>query len=220
MRILYWPPFLVLLGLAGALTVFRATPRAHRPPLTIHGLRWLLGTIFAISGLAKLIPGFPNTIGPPNLEAILSAHGLGLFGRFVALSEVAVGTLLMTRRFATLGAVMVLPITLGLLVTTISLGWRGTPVVNGILLILTLALLVYDYPKLAPLVGARPATANWREAATTHSSSVAWVTLLGILLLWLAATRITMADGVWVALCGGGLLALIVYDWRMIHGAA
>lgn len=45
------------------------------------------------------------------------------------------GALLLSQRFATLGAVMLVPMLANILVITISLQWRGTPYVNAVLLV-------------------------------------------------------------------------------------
>src|SRR6187401_416150 len=109
MRLLWFPPVLMLVLFAPAAVAYRFLDPAIRPPFLIYGLRWFLGLLFTISGLAKLIPGFPNTMGPVNLEHSLAPYGLALFGRFIAVSEVGVGLLLLTRRFATLGALALVP---------------------------------------------------------------------------------------------------------------
>ena len=88
MRMLLSPPALMLLLFLPAAIAWRhLDPHAH-PPFLIYGLRWFLGLLFLISGLAKLVPGFPNTMGPVDLEQTLAPHGLALYARFIAVSEV------------------------------------------------------------------------------------------------------------------------------------
>ena len=55
-----------------------------KPSLLIVGLRWFLGLLWVVfSGLAKLIPGFPNSMGPrPTWSTGSAPHGLALFARF------------------------------------------------------------------------------------------------------------------------------------------
>lgn len=110
--------------------------------------RVFLGIIYLLSGLSKLVDGFPSIIGPTWLVDVLAPHELALFARFVAVSEAVVGAMLLTQRFATLGAVMLFPIQMCILVVTVSLGWQGTPYVNTFLLLLNTGLLLYDWPKL------------------------------------------------------------------------
>ena len=112
-------------------------------------IRFWLGLVLMTSGLCKLTGGnFPQLVGPPFLEKELAAHGLGLYARFVAFSQVGVGFLLLSKRFATLGAVMSFPILLNILVVVISLQWRGTPYVVAFLLACNGFLFYYDFHKL------------------------------------------------------------------------
>lgn len=121
-------------------------------------LRLFLGLIFFTAGMAKLTHNhFPGIIGPVWLEEELGKYGLGLYARFIALSQLGIGWLLLSGRFATLGAVMLVPMLANILVVTISLEWRGTPYVNAVLLSMNLLLLWLDRERLLPLV-ARPGT--------------------------------------------------------------
>ncbi|MFN8355707.1 MAG: DoxX family membrane protein [Spirosomataceae bacterium] len=118
----------------------------------IVGIRAFLGLIFFTAGMAKIYylygAMFPGLIGPPWLEERLVQYGLGLFARFIAYTQIIVGLLLLTQRFATLGAVMLFPMLLCIFVVTVSLEWQGTPYVNFFLLVLNGILLAHDFPKL------------------------------------------------------------------------
>jgi uncharacterized membrane protein YphA (DoxX/SURF4 family) len=115
--------------------------------------RVFLGIIFFSSGLAKLTHGLtPGVIGPVWLEERLAQYGLSMWAQFVAWSQVLIGALLLSQRFATLGAVMLVPMLTNILVVTISLQWRGTPYVNAVLLAMNLFLLWADRERLKPLV--------------------------------------------------------------------
>ncbi len=118
--------------------------------LIIIGIRFLLGFILFTSGVGKLTGGdfFPVVFFPMSLEEMLAPYGLGLWGVFVAWSEVAIGLLLLSQRFATLGAIMCLPLIANIFIITVSLRWQGTPYVNGFFLALNLFLLAADYHKL------------------------------------------------------------------------
>jgi uncharacterized membrane protein YphA (DoxX/SURF4 family) len=124
----------------------------HRDFLIII-IRLFLGYIFFSSGLCKLTHGqFGQLIGPPLLEDDLAKYGLALFARVIAVMQVVCGTLVLSQRFSTLGAIMLLPMNLSILAVTVSMGWNGTPYVNGFFLLLNLLLLVYDWKKLIVLV--------------------------------------------------------------------
>ena len=118
--------------------------------LAVVGTRILLGFIFFNAGMGKLTEGhyFPLTIFPMSLSKILEPYGLGLWGEFVAWSQVFIGFLLMSQRFATVGAVMSLPLITNIFVVTVSLGFVGTTYLNGLLIVLNLFLLAADYHKL------------------------------------------------------------------------
>jgi hypothetical protein len=212
MRLLLFPPILMLLAFVPAGIAHRYLDRATRPPFLIHGVRWFLGLLFVFSGLAKLIPHFPNTMGPPDLEATLAPHGLALYGRFIAVAEVGTGLLLLTRRFATLGALLLVPILSSIIVVTWALNWRGTPYVVCGFLLLAAVLLAYDYPKLAVLLQDRssvPAPSRPRLR-----SALIWLAGLGLASIGLGVTQLAPAGGpgTWIVLTLLG--ALIVSDWR------
>jgi uncharacterized membrane protein YphA (DoxX/SURF4 family) len=118
--------------------------------LAVVGIRIFLGFIFFTAGMGKLTHGhyFPLTMFPMSLSHILAPHGLSLWGEFVAWSQVLIGFLLMSQRFATVGAIMSLPLILNIFVITVSLDFKGTPYLNAFLIGLNLFLLAADYHKL------------------------------------------------------------------------
>jgi hypothetical protein len=113
-----------------------------------------LGFIFLSSGMAKLFAGhqFLGLIGPPWLEERLAEHGLALFARFVAYAQVSIGFLLLTYRFRTLGALMLVPMLANIMLVTVSQQWQGTPYVIAVFLLQNAYLLWCDRALLLPLV--------------------------------------------------------------------
>jgi len=218
MTLLNSPLVLLSLGLAVAVTVWWRMDPQSRPPLFVIGLRWFLGVLFLFSGLAKLIPGFPNTMGPPDLESALEVYGLGLYARFIAVTEVGVGLLLTTRRFATSGALLLAPILLNILVITMALRWRGTPYLVAVFLLLDLVLLAWDRACLLPLIlgcGYRAPAPSGRD----QRSRLVWLSAFVVLLTILASIRISVdTAGGWgfVVLAVFGLIAL---DWVLSREA-
>lgn len=151
-------------------------------------------------------------MGPTNLEFTLAPHGLALFARFIAISEVGTGLLLLTRRFATVGALMLVPMLVSIIVITTGLHWQGTPYLVAAFLLLAVILLVYDAPKLVPLISDRPA---WSKSVSGQLRSAGyWLAVMSVVLLVLGAIRLesNTAAGVWFALAA--LILLIVADWR------
>jgi uncharacterized membrane protein YphA (DoxX/SURF4 family) len=79
--------------------------------------RVFLGLIFFSAGLGKQTHGLtPGLIRPVWLEERLAQYGLGLRAQFVAWSQLLIGALLLSQRFATLGAVMLVPMLANILV--------------------------------------------------------------------------------------------------------
>ena len=167
----------------------------ERPVQPKRWITWLrngtcvfLGLIFFTSGMAKLYAqhAFPGIIGPVILEEELAKHNLGLFARFIAFGQIIIGFLLLTLRYSTLGAIMLVPMVSGILMVTISQNWKGTPYVVGMFLVMNAAVLWADRRVLLPLVG-------WRtQPMKTHSLSLRG-TLLWLLGLGLALSSIAVS---------------------------
>lgn len=120
----------------------------------LSGIRFFLGYTFLSAGLAKLFYPrmFPGWIGPSWLIERLEEYNLGMYGWFIALSQVVIGLLVMTRRFAILGSIMMVPMLMNILMITISQQWQGTPYIVAVLLAMNLVLLVAEYPRLRLLL--------------------------------------------------------------------
>jgi hypothetical protein len=157
--IVFTPVFLALLlfdRLFAPPTPWRQTALA--------AVRYTLGLILLLAGGEKLIR-LPDIIGPHYLIDELAKYGLGLLGQFIAAAQVGIGFLLFSQRFATLGAIMALPMFANILVVTISLQWQGTPTEVVFFLFLNLVLLAADWPKLKWLLADKPAEIERLSAA-------------------------------------------------------
>lgn len=84
---------------------------------------------------------FFGWIGPVWLIEELRPYGLGLYGQFIALSQIFIGYCLVTTRYKLLGGIMMIPLIGNILMVTISLQWQGTPFVLAFLMVLNLILL-------------------------------------------------------------------------------
>ncbi len=127
------------------------------------GARLFLGVMFFSGGVSKLIP-FPGIMGPVWLEEVLQPYDLGAYARFIAWGEALIGVLLFSRRFATIGAIMMVPLLVNILAVVISMDWRGTPYVVSGFLVMNVYLLWYDRDRLFPLVtdgGGGPSYGSW-----------------------------------------------------------
>lgn len=182
---------------------------------TIVLIRIFLGLVFFGAGMSKLYfeHQFPGIIGPVWLEDELSKHGLGFYARFIAGSQVVAGLLLLTQRFATLGAILTFPILLNIFMVTVSLKWQGTPYINAFLLLLNAWLLAYDFHKLKFILTDKPAELKQISLKRISlSADFLWiVAVIGILIsIPLSYTNLTMA---WV-LCGLMFPLIIWNQWR------
>ena len=113
------------------------------PQLVVQLIAIFLGFTFWGAGMAKLFHNhqFFGWIGPVWLIEELEPYGLGLYGRFIAFSQIIIGYMLVTTRYKLLGSIMMIPMIGNILMVTISLDWRGTPYVLAFLLLLDLILL-------------------------------------------------------------------------------
>jgi hypothetical protein len=68
----------------------------------------------------------------------------GIYWNFIGWSQLIGGFLLMSQRFAKLGAVLFFGLILNIFVITVSFGFNGTPVVTGLMLLATTWLLIWD----------------------------------------------------------------------------
>lgn len=83
------------------------------------GARLLLGALMLGGGLYKLSDNqLPGLMGPPMNHAFLAEHGLELFAQFVGVAQLLIGLLLLTGRFALLGALMLVPMWTGIIMLT------------------------------------------------------------------------------------------------------
>ncbi|WP_439474116.1 hypothetical protein [Algoriphagus formosus] len=119
-------------------------PRQKRILLNLIAI--FLGFTFFGAGMSKLFADhkFIGWIGPTWLVERLEEYGLGFYGKFIAYSQVLIGYMLITTRYKLIGAVMLVPMLLNILMITISLEWRGTPYVLGFLLFLN-GLILWHY---------------------------------------------------------------------------
>ena len=120
-------------------------------------LRYLIGGAMVFSSIVK-IKGERFTSADGATAPIKSAWHLfetlyqsGLYWEFLGWSQLLAGLLLMTQLYATLGAVIMLPITINIVVITLSYSFGGTPVITVLLLLANILLVLWEYDKLLPL---------------------------------------------------------------------
>lgn len=119
----------------------------------VLSVRLLLGALMLGGGLYKLSDNHIWALmGPPVDHAFLTKHSLELFAQFIGVAQLLIGLLLLTGRFALLGAVLLVPMWLNIIFLTWSQHWQGTPFLTTGFLILTVGLLLHDYARLKWLI--------------------------------------------------------------------
>jgi hypothetical protein len=155
----------------------------------------------------------------------------GAYWQFIGWAQAIAGLLLLIPATSTLGAVLFFPIILNIFVITVSLGFFGTPVVTGGMLLANLFLLCWDWHRLKPLFFAQavavslPAPAEGSALATRLERVGYGMAIVGgmVTLLWTRSLmpRALVLPSVGVALLGGVLLLLsLVLHWRGRHASA
>jgi hypothetical protein len=76
----------------------------------------------------------------------------GLYWKFIGWTQIVAGFLLMTQRFARLGALIFFGLILNIFIITVAYKFTGTPIVTGLMLLATSYLLVWDLRSLQFLV--------------------------------------------------------------------
>jgi uncharacterized membrane protein YphA (DoxX/SURF4 family) len=125
-------------------------------------LRYLIGGAFIIAafGMGKVTgtSNLLNSMSHPieKLEPIQQFFRVmidsGLYWKFIGWTQIIAGILLMSQRFAKLGALIFFGLISNIFVITISYDFNGTPLVTGLMLLATLYLLVWDYRSFLVLI--------------------------------------------------------------------
>ena len=120
--------------------------------------RYLIGGAFVFSSIIKIKGKRFTTYSQEDAPLGSAMHFFetlyqtGGYWQFIGWTQVLAGFLLMTQRFAKLGAVVNLPIILNVFVITISMEFGGTPVITGLMLMANLLLIVWHWGELRSLI--------------------------------------------------------------------
>jgi hypothetical protein len=125
-------------------------------------LRYLIGGAFVFASLIK-IKGHRFTTEDGSTAPLHSAwhffetlYQSGLYWQFIGVAQLLAGLLLMTQRYARLGALLFLPIIANIFVITLSFDFGFTPVITGLMLLANLLLVWWEGPLLRVLVNQMP----------------------------------------------------------------
>lgn len=113
-------------------------------------LRYLIGFAFVFASIVK-IKGERFTTLPTDTSVgyfFEAMYQSGFYWQFLGWSQFIAGVLMMTQRFATIGAIIFFPIILNITLITHSVNFgSGTPTVTTLMLLGTAYLLLWDYRK-------------------------------------------------------------------------
>jgi hypothetical protein len=113
----------------------------------------------------------------------------GLYWKFIGASQVLAGMLLMTQRFAKLGAAVFFAIILNIFVVTVAYSFEGTPVITGLMLLAATYLLIWDLDSFQPLF-----RSHQRVLAVVPASG--WIT--SPFWIWLGAVMLAVIVAEWL----------------------
>jgi hypothetical protein len=180
--------------------------------------RYLIGGAFVFASVIK-IKGHRFTTNSGENEPIHSAfhyfetmYQSGIYWQFIGLGQLMAGALLMTQRYAKLGALVYFPIILNIFVVTISYDFGGTPVITGLMLLANLLLIYWDWDELKILINL-PITSSNMSIIEKHTIwEIIGFMLLGFtfiyrllydkynVFLWMATCFFIGAIGFWIGL--------------------
>jgi hypothetical protein len=139
----------------------RLVQAARRQPVlrgAVILLRYLIGFAFLPAGLKKVL-GQPFT-DPANAgrfhDFLHAFHATGGFYRFVGVVQLTIAALLLTQRFALAGAVLALPVITAITVFCWSTAVYPTATIATLMMLGTVALVLWDYERWKPAPSAQP----------------------------------------------------------------
>ena len=180
-------------------------------------LRYLIGGAFVVPSIVK-IAGERFTTLPTDTAVgyfFEAMYQTGMYWQFLGLSQLLAAFLLMTQRFATMGALLFFGIILNIFLITVSVNFgSGTPVITFLLLLATLYLIMWDLPKILLLFRReKDINMDWSEQKFSFMEHY-WWSILGFI-LFVFSLIFTIAEGrksiiIWFLTCVGiGLAGLI-----------
>ncbi|WPO82052.1 DoxX family protein [Chryseobacterium sp. JJR-5R] len=159
--------------------------------IIIH-LRYLIGFAFIPSGLVKVMGHRFTTIETDNpvgyfFEALYQS---GMYWNFLGWVQVIAGILLITQRYATLGALMFFAIISNIWIITLSMSFNGTWIITSLMMFAVIILLIWDKHKLLPIINYNtppgmdkfpdPAR-KWINAGIVYAVCFTAICLLGVI---------------------------------------
>lgn len=113
-----------------------------------------LGLAFVISGLRKM-PGVKFTLLPIDNPVGLFFEGMyvtGFYWNFIGYYQIIVGFLLMTPWWRKLTPLLLFPVSINILLVSLALNMRGTPVITSLMVLGNLYLILWHLQSYLPLL--------------------------------------------------------------------
>lgn len=194
------------------------------PQLFIIYLRFLVGGTFVFASLIKIKgnrftseSGADYPIASP-WHLFETLYQSGLFWNFIGVGQCIAGMLLMTQRYAKLGAIASLPITANIFVITMSYYFAYTPVVTGLLLAANLLFVAWDWQELRVLLNKQPIY----DSSQRLEDYTTWQMTGGILFLFTFIYRLLYDKYdflFWLGACFSiGLIGLVIGLYTHYNG--
>lgn len=120
--------------------------------------RYLIGGAFVFASVVKIMGNrFTAESGANNpidsaWHFFETMYASGLYWKFIGIAQLFAGFLLLTQRYAKLGALVNLPIIANVFVITLSYYFAYTPVITGLMLLANILLILWDWNELKILV--------------------------------------------------------------------
>lgn len=191
-------------------------------------LRYLIGGAFVIAaiGMGKLNSGvylmqsaqIPIQDLQPIQQFFRVMADSGLYWKFIGWSQIIGGLLLMTQRFAKLGALIFFGLILNIFIITLSYDFKGTPIITGLMLAAASFLVLWDAGSLQYIVR-KPTIENLPSQTPLAIGEHVYWGLLGIvlsvviILVMLTTRNAILAMGVPLLI---GIVALAIFYFMIV----
>ncbi len=188
--------------------------------LVVVYTRYLIGGAFVFASLVKIksqrftmVQGAGSPFHSPE-HFFETMYQSGLYWQFLGLAQLVAGLLLMTQRYALLGALLFLPIIANIYVITISYDFGYTSVITGAMLLATIGLLVWDWNSLRVVFNQSALSVP----AAPSGQRRLWEVIGLVLFLFTAGYR-TFTDMynmlLWLGVCVGVGVVGLLTSWRL-----
>jgi uncharacterized membrane protein YphA (DoxX/SURF4 family) len=160
-------------------------------------LRYLLGGAFVYASIFKIYgirftPKSAENAPIDSLNHLLETmYRSEYFWQFIGWGQLAVGLLLMTQIFATLGAVMYFPMILSIFIITLSFDSSGILLTTWLMTLANIYLLLWDWNKLKFVVLPNPSRFNTQSISLINKRI--WVFIGIFLFLTIVVIRVLKA---------------------------